>query len=139
MAAFISVSGLFNLFFMIKKRAYLKLSNATNNTVLLKATSIVGMLTSHPEFTAPTPSLTDIRNDIDALEQTIEAAAVALLTYKEKLVTIKEKKNHLVNQLQNLAGYVDTVADGDEAKIIGAGFEIKRKNIRKIMDYRNNK
>ncbi len=117
--------------FMARKKVYLKLSNASTDKVLATAGGILNMLTDNPDFPAPSPPLADIQQEIDNVHKTIVLAKAALGTYKEKLEEIKQQKDHLLDQLHVLGNYVGTIANGDDAMILGAGFETKKKGVKK--------
>lgn len=52
--------------------------------------------------------------------------SVAFQTYQQKTIEVQTEKDNLLNLLDTEGNYVETAANGDEAKIVSAGFDVKK-------------
>ena len=91
--------------------------------VVSKVRFIEGRMKDNPAFPAPAPSLADIALAREALESAITAAkdggrtATAIRRARQRELTL------LLNQL---GGYVSSIAEGNGLAILSSGFEVKR-------------
>jgi hypothetical protein len=94
----------------------------------MQATNFVTRMTGNPYFPTPTPNLALIATAIGTL-QTSEAAAVSRV--KGAAAARNQRRKELVALIEQLRGYVQTVADADEANaqaiIESAGFSLRKK------------
>lgn len=111
---------------MKKKRAILNLSNASNAVVILKANTIVSKMTGNANFTAPLPALAAINTQVALLNQKITEQKNAFQTYQQKTIEVNTEHDNLLNLLEAEGNYVSNIANGDEAKILSAGFDIRK-------------
>ena len=91
--------------------------------VVSKVHFIEGRMKDNPAFPVPAPSLADIALAREALEAAITAAkdggrtATAIRRARQRELTL------LLNQL---GGYVSSIAEGNGLAILSSGFEVKR-------------
>ena len=88
-----------------------------------KALYIEGKLTGNASFPAPQPPVADITAARTALEQAI---ADALNGGKDATFRKNEAELALDELIVQEAGHVVSIAGGDEAMILSAGFEVRR-------------
>lgn len=100
------------------------LSNLNSTQLLAKASFIVERMTGNPAFPDPTPSLTVIADAIAALQ---EAYVAALDKGVLALATRRMRHTELRLLLNQLAGYVSSVAGGNELAILSSGFQVVRR------------
>jgi len=95
------------------------------------AQNIVTAMTGNPSFTTVVPALVTITAAITAL-QVAEAATLTKL--KGSVLTRNEKKTALVQLLQQLRGYIQTIADGNVENgasiIASAGVDVRKTVVR---------
>lgn len=111
---------------MKKKRAILNLSNATNAIAIVKANTIVSKMTGNASFTTPVPALNVITSQVALLNQKITDQKNAFQTYQQKTIEVNTEYDNLLNLLEAESNYVSNVANGDEAKILSAGFDVRK-------------
>jgi hypothetical protein len=101
------------------------------SALITQATNFVTRMTGNSYFPTPTPNLALITTAIGTL-QTAEVAAVSRV--KGAVPERNQKRKELVALLQQLRGYVQTVADADEANapaiIESAGLSVRKKPTR---------
>jgi hypothetical protein len=111
---------------MKKAKAFLNLSKASVNDIKLKAKMIVTKMTSNASFTTPAPALTAITAQIDLVTTKQAEQDAAFQTYQQKTKELGSEKDNLLNILDTERTYVETIANGDESKILSAGFDTKQ-------------
>jgi hypothetical protein len=103
----------------------LSLSSLSLQEKIAKAREIVAALTGNSRFPSPVPPLpaiTTAANEADtAFVDCQEARRVSVLTTR----TQNRKEDALDKLLNQIAGYVDGVADGDEEMIRSAGIDMR--------------
>lgn len=114
---------------MKKQKAILNLSRATANEVAVKASTIVSKMTANANFTTPAPTLSSITTQINLLNTKLTEQSTAFRTYQQKTVEVLTEKDNLLNLLDTEGTYVENAANGDEVKILSAGFDVKQKAI----------
>ena len=91
------------------------------------AQSVATAMTGNPSFPTPTPTLAAVTAGITALQQ---AEALALARTKGAAEARNNKRADLVTLLQQLRGYIQTVADADvetaTTVIQSAGIAVKK-------------
>ena len=96
------------------------------------AQSVATAMTGNPSFPTPTPTLAAVTAGITALQQ---AEALALARTKGAAEARNNKRADLVTLLQQLRGYIQTVADADvetAATVIrSAGIAVRKTPVRK--------
>lgn len=90
-----------------------------------RAQQIVAAMTGNANFTTPQPTLTQVSAAIDELDAAYLAAQTARQDAKNKTTTQNQKEEALDAALTQLAGYVESVTGGDEAKITSAGMDVR--------------
>jgi uncharacterized membrane protein len=95
--------------------------------LLSKARFIVTQMTDSTWFPAPSPSLADVQAAIDDLA---DATTTALTGVQGSVEARNAKRTVLVERLQHLASYVQSIADGDRENaasiIASAGMDVKK-------------
>ena len=96
------------------------------------AQSIVKTMTGNPSFPSPVPALTTVAAATGALH---DAETAALARTKGAVQARNDKRAALVTLLQQLRGYIQTVADADvetaDTVIRSAGIAVKKTGTRK--------
>lgn len=96
------------------------------------AQSVVKAMTGNPSFPSPVPALATVAAAIGALH---DAETAALARTKGAVQARNDKRAALVTLLQQLRGYIQTVADADvetaDTVIRSAGIAVKRIGARK--------
>ncbi len=77
-----------------------------------KAAAIINAMKGNPNFPRPTPALKDISFLLSEYKQAKDALDKSL------------KREELIRQLHNLAGYVSYFSNGDKHKLMSSGFDI---------------
>lgn len=111
---------------MKKLKAILNLSRATVLEVITKAGTIISKMTGNVTFPAPMPELNSIQLQIDVVNNKVIEQKDAFKTYQQKTVELDNEKDNLIGILEAVGNYVDKNADGDVAKILSAGFDVKK-------------
>ncbi|HNU57625.1 MAG TPA: fibronectin type III domain-containing protein [Flavobacteriales bacterium] len=98
----------------------------------MNATGMVERARSHEQrldgnaaFPTPVPSLATITTAREALEAAITDALDGSRT---AIAIRKARRTELKQLLDQLAGYVSSVAEGNELAILSSGFEVRRRN-----------
>ena len=109
------------IFFVVKEG----LSGLTSAALVEKGNNCVDMLTGNASFNFPVGFLASITAACNALEQADQEVLFngGKVSYQAKRAAEKT----LRSLLKELAGYITAQAGGDEAKILSAGFEVRRK------------
>ena len=89
------------------------------------ARNIVTMLTGNTDFPTPDPPLADLTTASDEAQTANQESIQAKADSKTKTAVKREKEDALDNVLRKMANYVQNKSDGNEAKIEGAGFQVK--------------
>jgi hypothetical protein len=95
---------------------------------LSRAQQIVGSLTGNANFPAPQPTLaqiTDAINDLQNAANTAQKARQAAKTATSEQETKEDTLDQLITQL---GGHVESVSGGDETKILSAGMDVRAPN-----------
>jgi len=103
----------------------LNLRNLTIPEKIARARQIVGAMTGNANFTTPHPTLAEVTTAADALETAANAAQAARLEARRLTGARDTQEDELVQLITQLGGYVESVAGGDEAKIMSAGLETR--------------
>lgn len=96
----------------------------TDGNLEAKAQSIIDDMTGNKHFSKPVPSLAEISK---ALAEFIKAEADALSGAKLDRAVKEEKKTALIQQLNQLALYVQATGEGDETILVSSGFSLSKK------------
>lgn len=110
-----------NVFSTVK----LGLTGLTTKALVEKGRNCVDMLTGNPAFTLPANTLTDLTAACNKLEQANEEVLFygGIVNHQVK----RAATTVLADLLRELGGFVQAQSNGDEAKILSAGFEVRRK------------
>jgi hypothetical protein len=111
---------------MKRAKAYLNLTKANTGKVREKAASIVVKMTGNTTFTTPSPTLASITTQADLVKIKQAEQDAAFTTYKQKTKEVDIEKDNLLNLLDTEASYVENIANGDETKIMSAGFDVRK-------------
>jgi hypothetical protein len=111
---------------MKKKKAILNLSKKGVPEVATKALTIHNKMKNNPDFPAPSPPLDDIKLQRDVMLSKQAEQQEAFKEYQKKTLEMNEEKEKLIELLEEEGSYVEIAADGDAAKIIGAGYDVKK-------------
>ena len=99
-------------------------SKLSTSALLAKGQFILERMTGNPAFPSPVPSLSAIGDAVDALT----AAQVAALDGGKTAVAVqRSRKKDLRLLLNQLAGHVASVAEGNELAILSSGFAARRR------------
>jgi len=92
---------------------------------IAKTRQVIDLITGNPNFTNPHPTLADITAIANAAES--KAAEVDATTQLRKTQTTElgALEDQLDALMAQIASYVDSVAAGDEAKILSAGLDTR--------------
>lgn len=107
-----------------------KMANITKGTtrksssqLAAKADFIINRMTGNPAFPSPVPALSAIQAAVDALRT---AMTDALDGGKTATAIKKSRHRELKRLLDQLAGHVASVAEGNELAILSSGFGVRR-------------
>ena len=109
-----------DIFFIIK----LGLTGLTSKALVEKGRNCVDMLTGNASFTLPAGFLASITTACNVLEEADQEVLFngGKINYQAKRAAEKVLKD----LIRELAGYVQAQSSGDEAKILSAGFDVRR-------------
>ncbi len=95
--------------------------------VYLKARIVYGCLNGNPDFPSPTPSMATFNASIMDLQKAISDA-----TDNGRLAHLlkAEATTKVADQIKALGNYVAAVAQGNEVKVVQAGFEMRDRSTR---------
>jgi hypothetical protein len=110
-----------NIFSVVK----LGLTNLTAKALVEKGRNCVDMLTGNASFTLPAGFLASITTACATLEQANEE--VLFFGGKVNHQAKRAAEQALRSLVRELAGYVQAQSNGEEAKILSAGFDVLRK------------
>ena len=111
---------------MKKLKAILNLSGASTNEVAVKGSTIVSKMTGNAVYPAPSPALSVITTQVTLLNQKVTEQKNALQTYQQKTTEVENERENLMNMLFTEGFYVTTASGGDEAKILSAGYDVRK-------------
>lgn len=105
-------------------KAVLNMSKLSVPAKINKARLILNAITANAAvFTNPSPSLADIGNSITELETAWQEAEDKAVSKK---TAMRDKEAELLKTMNDVANYVEAVADGDESIIHLATLQVKR-------------
>jgi len=105
------------------KKVKMDISKLDPPKKIQKGKEIVAKMTGNKNFPTPNPDLKTVSICINDFEISYENALDGGHTLKQ-LMYSKEKQFDLI--IVQLAGYVESVAAGDEQKILSSGFEVRK-------------
>lgn len=88
-----------------------------------KADFIVERMSGNPAFPAPVPALSEVADAVTALRK---ATVTALDGGKTATAIRIKRQRELKKLLDQLAGYVVSLAEGNELAILSSGFEVRK-------------
>lgn len=106
-------------------RVRLNLRSLSVPAKIAKGRHIVASMTENKNFPSPTPPLSEVTANLDALEQafaSVQSARSEVTTRTATQVNAEAKLDQLLTQL---AGYVESVAGKDDTLITSVGMELK--------------
>src|SRR5438128_1656022 len=86
---------------------------------------IVASMTGNPQFPTPHPPLTELTTAFDELEQASSDVQAARQVSKTKTSIQNTKEDAVDKLLSQSAGYVSSIAGGDDAIILSAGMGVR--------------
>jgi hypothetical protein len=111
---------------MKKSKAILNLNHAGILEVKTKAEVIINRVTISATFATPSPTMAVVQAAVTVLSKAITERDGALVLYQQKSLEAQIEKDNVINILETLGNYVETTANGDAAKIISAGYDVKK-------------
>lgn len=106
-------------------RVRLNLRSLSVPAKIAKGRQIVTSMTDNQNFPNPTPPLTELTADLNALEQAFSQVQSARAEVTTRTATQENAEAKLDQKLTQLAGYVESVAGRDDTLITSLGMEIK--------------
>jgi len=103
----------------------LNFRNLSISAKIAKAKQIVAPLTGNTNFPNPNPALADITAVIMKTEAKLSERDAAQQLAKAKTTQLNNSEDELDGVIIQIGGYVDSVAGGDEAKILSTGFDTR--------------
>lgn len=103
----------------------LNLARLTVAEKIAKARQIVTQMTGNSHFPTPTPTLDAVSTRADLTETANSEAQLARQTAKQKTSALNEAEDALDRLLNQVAGYVESVAGGNEQVILSAGMDVR--------------
>src|SRR5437762_2401989 len=103
----------------------LNLSALTVPEKIAKARQIVTKMTGNAHFPTPTPNLVAVSDAADFAENANGQAQDARQTAKQKTSALNQAEDRLDKLLNQIAGYVESIAGGDEQTILSAGMDVR--------------
>ena len=103
----------------------LNLSALTVPEKIAKARQIVTKMTGNAHFPTPTPNLVSVSDAADFAENANGQAQDARQTAKQKTSALNQAEDRLDKLLNQIAGYVESIAGGDEQTILSAGMDVR--------------
>lgn len=88
--------------------------------------TVITKLTANPSFTTPNPPLTAVTTAVTNLSTATAELEVARKTLESKYTALAAAESVLEGMLTQLGNYVENISNGDEAKILSAGMDIRR-------------
>jgi hypothetical protein len=114
----------------MKKHLIVSFQTLNQADLLAKANHIVGALRDNPHFPPPWPAPV---LPLDQLETLVaeygKAYQAALNGDRVKIAERKAISDNLIEQLKKVAHYLEMVADGDEAILIGTGYDLSHEPV----------
>lgn len=107
----------------------LNISKLSLANLVQTAVSINSCMTDNPNFKTPTPAAARLAADIAGLTDAVNDYDLTLLALAEKLQLRDDAAAMLIADLNALAGYVQSEAGGDAAKILSSGLQVKRARV----------
>ncbi len=92
---------------------------------IVKSRLFINKLTGNANFSIPNPTLAELTTDTDALEVANEAAQGGSKASKQAL---KDAEAKLDSQISILGAYIQSEAEGNEAKILSTGALVRKGN-----------
>jgi len=89
-----------------------------------KASAIADKMDGNPNFATPLPPVKDLRT---AISDYLSALAKVEFGSREDTVIKNNMRAALIVVLKQLAAYVQTTSDGDEAIILSSGFDVNKR------------
>lgn len=103
----------------------LDLKSKTDADLLGFAQAHITAMTGNASFPTPTPNAADFLAQVTAYETAIITADAAQQAAQEKVVLKDTERGLLEKVLGQRANYVENTSQGDEAKILSAGFSVR--------------
>jgi len=104
----------------------LELSKKTVAQKIDLAKTIVAKMTGNASFTTPNPTLASITTAVNNLSTATADLVAARKTVEAKMSAVTLAESALDSLLTQEGNYVENITNGDEAKILSAGMDVKR-------------
>jgi len=108
---------------MVKVKLELNRKSVAQKIDLAK--TIVTKMTGNASFVTPNPALTVVTTAVTNLSTATADVVVARKTLEAKYSALTTAETVLDGALTQLANYVENVSNGDEAKILSAGMDVR--------------
>ncbi|MFI5220518.1 MAG: fibronectin type III domain-containing protein [Bacteroidia bacterium] len=105
-----------------KKIAVLKISGNPVLIIIEKVRKVILMMTGNVTYTTPVPPLAQLTTETDDVETNYQDS---LKGDRDKKALMRIALATLKDSLRTLTGYVQSASEGDETKILSAGFDVK--------------
>src|SRR5947207_1322940 len=103
----------------------LNISRLSISDKIAKCRQMIAAMTGNPKFPTPNPPLTTVTTALNDLEGATNDAQSGRQEAKAKTAIQNDKDDTVDGLMSQLAGYVESVAGGDEAIIRSAGMDTK--------------
>lgn len=111
---------------MAKKiKIALNLSRLNGSELTEKASLVEMKMTGNVHFPNPPFSPIDLKNQSELLRAKMTEQAAAFELYKQKSVEVNNERQKLAAMIEQDAAYVENIANGDAAKILSAGYDVR--------------
>jgi hypothetical protein len=111
---------------MKTSKVSLNVSKATAQEVAVKAAMIVSKMSGNALFPTPAPALTNITNTVTLLNAKLAEQSNAQQTWQQRTQEVQNLRQDLIALLTTESAYVQALSGGDEAKILSAGFSVRK-------------
>jgi hypothetical protein len=104
----------------------LELRKKTPTQKIDMAKGIVTKLTGNATFATPNPPLANITSAINVFSTATAELVAARKTVEVKVAALELAEGALDTLLTQVSNYVENISNGDEAKILSAGMDVKK-------------
>ena len=97
------------------------LTKLNPSSKVVRGRRVISMLTGNPNYVTPSPTLADLTNKTDALENAEAAMDGSKIKTQQRDIAL----NNFMAIMTQMQAYVQNVANGDVEKILSSGFEVR--------------
>ncbi len=106
-------------------KAKLNFRGLSVRSKISKSRQVIDSVTGNPTFPSPHPPLADITALLNAIESKSNEADATDQLRKQQTTELGALEDQLDAMMTQLASHIDSVAGGDEAKILSAGLDTR--------------